>query len=68
MEYINGWEAVSIMRKQEESQKIKRFYIISISALDDVDSKKNPLSSGVDKIILKPCTKSDLVNLFTKIK
>jgi signal transduction histidine kinase/CheY-like chemotaxis protein len=68
MEYLNGSESVIIIRKLEQSNKFKKHLIISISALDDIDSKDKILNSGVDIVIRKPCTKSDLKNILCIFK
>jgi CheY-like chemotaxis protein len=68
MEYLNGSESVMIIRKLEQLNKFKKHLIISISALDDIDSKDKILKSGVDMIIRKPCTKSDLRNILCRFK
>ena len=68
MEYMNGSESVRIIRKLEQFSKIKKYFIISITALEDHESKKNILNSGVDLIIPKPCTSSDLIKIFKTIK
>jgi len=67
MEYLNGSEAVQIIRKLEEKRKIKRYPIASITAFDDVDTKNRVINSGVNTIIPKPCTKTDLSKLLNKI-
>jgi CheY-like chemotaxis protein len=54
MEYLNGSEAVQIIRKLEEKRKIKRYQIASISAFYDVYTKSRIINSGVNTIIPKP--------------
>ena len=64
MEYLNGSEAVRFIRKFEENKKIKNYKIISVTAFDDDETKSRILKSGLNKIISKPCTKSDLTRYF----
>jgi len=67
MEYLNGSEAVSIVRKLEEKGKIKKYPIASVTAFDDNDTKSRIIKAGINRIIPKPCTKTDLTNILTKI-
>jgi signal transduction histidine kinase len=67
MEYLNGRETVNIIRKLEENKKINKYFIVSVTAYDDKETKKSILSSGVDSIICKPCTKTDLKSILNKI-
>jgi len=65
MEYLNGSESVKIIRILEENKKIKYHHIVSITAFDDQQTKERILNSGVNSIITKPCTKSDLSKLLS---
>jgi CheY-like chemotaxis protein len=65
MEYLNGSEAVSIVRKLEDKKKIKNYKIASVTAFDDAQTKENILKSGATTIISKPCTKSDITNVLS---
>ena len=67
MEYMNGSEAVRLIRKMEDNNKIKNYNIVSITALEDNDSRDRILSSGVNTIISKPCGKSDISKIISKI-
>jgi PleD family two-component response regulator len=67
MEYLNGSETVKLIRKLEEKNKINKYYIVSISATDDIDNKIQIMKSGVNSIISKPCKKSDLNSIFKDI-
>jgi len=68
MEYLNGSETASIIRKLEQNNKFRSHLIVSISAMDDIESKQRLLKSGVDIVIPKPCTKSDLKNILSRFK
>ncbi len=61
MEYINGSEAIKIMRKLEENKKIKNYEIASITAFDDNLTKKKILDSGANLVISKPASKSEIL-------
>ncbi len=67
MEYLNGSEAVKIIRRLEGNKKIPRFNIISTTAFDDLETKKNILEAGFNKIILKPCSKSILAEILNDL-
>jgi len=68
MEYLNGSETAMIIRKLEQSYKFRKHLIVSISAIDDIESKERFLKSGVDIVIPKPCTNSDLKNILSRYK
>ena len=61
MEFLNGSEAVFLIRKLESHQKIQKYNIVSITAYDDEETRINIIKSGVNSIISKPCTKSEIM-------
>ena len=63
MEYLNGSDTVRIIRKMEADNKIKNYFIVSITAFDDTETKNFLLKTGVNLIISKPCTKSDISSI-----
>ena len=67
MEYLNGSEAVKIIRKLEQNHKINKYPIASITAFEDDETRKNILNSGVNFILSKPCTKLDITNILQKL-
>jgi len=67
MEYLNGSEAVKILRKLEQNNKINSQHIVSITAFDDVGTRKNILDSGVNTILSKPCTKSNIIEILRNV-
>ena len=70
MEFMKGSEAVRIIRKMEKDNKINKFHIVSLTAFEDDYYKNFILDSGVNSIIPKPCSKSDLtkiLNNYSKI-
>ena len=64
MMYLNGSEAVRQIRKFEQDKKIQNYKIFSITAFDDEETKKNILDSGINSILSKPCSKSELLKIF----
>ena len=67
---MKGSEAVRIIRKMEKDNKINKFHIVSLTAFEDDYYKNLILDSGVNSIIPKPCSKSDLtkiLNNYSKI-
>jgi len=67
MEYLNGSETVKIMRTLEEKSKINKYHIVSITAFDDHETKNCILKSGVNSIVVKPCSKSSIVDTLKRI-
>jgi CheY-like chemotaxis protein len=67
MGYLNGSEAVKITRRLEENKKILKYHIVSITAFDDDQTKKNILNSGINSILSKPVSKTSLINELKKI-
>jgi len=66
MEFINGSEAVRILKNLERKNKIKGCPIASITAFQDETMKTAILNVGVDYILSKPCTENDIENFFEK--
>jgi CheY-like chemotaxis protein len=67
MEYLNGSEAVKIIRNLENNKKIPQFKMVSITAFDDLETKKNILGAGFDLIVPKPCSKSILTEILNDL-
>ena len=67
MEFLNGSEAVRILRKLENGKKIRKYPIVSITAFDDSETRNNILNSGVDSILSKPCTKNDIRKILSNL-
>jgi len=67
MEYLNGSEAVKIIRKLEQNNKIKSQHIVSITAFDDIATRQNIMNSGVNSILSKPCSKTAITEILLKI-
>ena len=67
MEFLNGSDNVKIIRKMEENKKIQNYPIVSITAFEDTATRQKIINSGVNSIIKKPCNKSDITNLLSKL-
>jgi len=63
MEYVNGSEAITFIRKLQSLNKVKNIYISSITAFEDEFNKRNIMKSGADDILSKPCKKSAVQNI-----
>lgn len=68
MEYINGSDAIKIIRNLEKSKKIKPIIIASITAFEDEFNKSIIKSTGVNQIFAKPCSEKDLIYFFNEYK
>lgn len=68
MEFINGSEAIKIIRNLEDKKKIKPIIIASITAFEDKLIKKIIANVGVNYFIPKPCSESLLVKFFEEFK
>jgi len=62
MEYINGSEAITIIRKLEKAKKIKNIVIASITAFEDEFNRNKIKESGANIILSKPCSESLMRN------
>ncbi len=68
MEYINGSEAVKIIRNLEKNNKIKPVTIASITAFEDNSMKKLIHNNGIDYFLPKPCNENNLKKFFEENK
>ena len=68
MEYLCGSDAVRLIRKFEECKKIKNYNIISITAFDDIEMRNRILSCGINSVVSKPCTKTEMIEILTKLQ
>jgi CheY-like chemotaxis protein len=67
MDYINGSEAVKIIRNMEDKNKVNHYHIISITAFDDTETKNQIIKSGINSVIIKPCSKTYIINIFKSL-
>lgn len=67
MEFLNGSDAVAILRRLEQRGKVDAKIFISTTAFSDVETHKRIISAGFDDILIKPITKDMLVQSFTKL-
>jgi len=67
MEYLNGSEAIKIIRRLQNLNKIsKLFHIATVTAFEDAITKTNILNAGVDDIYQKPINKNHIEDFFRK--
>jgi len=62
MEYINGSDAIKIIRDMEKTNKIKKILIFSISSGEDNHESNIIIGSGADNILGKPVSKNAIIN------
>ena len=69
MEYMNGSEAMRIIRYLQEKKKLNtKSVFISLTAFEDPAMRENITKSGFDRIYSKPMKKSDIVEIMTEYK
>ena len=68
MEYMSGSTAVSIMRDWEKCNKIKKIFIISLTAFADEITLNEIKNKGSDLVLIKPLCQSSLNKLFHDLK
>ena len=66
MEYLNGTDAIRIVRVLEAEHKISSNIIISVTSLEDESSKEYILESGANYIIAKPYSKNQILTALIK--
>ncbi len=68
MEYMNGSEAIRILRDWEKSNKIKNRKLFSVSAQEDIESSRAIFACGADNVFGKPISKSTLIDCFRNVE
>ena len=68
MEYLNGSEAIKIIREFEKNGKTKPVNIISSTCHEDDLTTKHILESGSQSKLTKPLNKFDLVKIFKELR
>lgn len=66
MEYLNGTEAIKIVRGLEKNNKISKNIIVSMTSYEDENSKSLILDSGADYILSKPYSKNQIITTLVK--
>lgn len=64
MEFINGSEAIKIIRIIEERKKSSKRMIVSLTCQEEPSILEHIKDSGADIILSKPLTKQKLINIF----
>lgn len=68
MEFLNGSEAIRIIREMEKRDKIKQSFIVSISSFEDFQTKTFLESVGANYVTRKPISKSVIKDLLKKLE
>ena len=68
MTYVNGSDAILLLKKLMNTNKIDRFPFFSCSAFLDDNYKEKMKSVGVSKILEKPFTKKSLEDAFEEAR
>ena len=58
MDYLNGSDAIRLVRLWEKKEKLNKIYITSITCHEDPKIVNLILSKGADLVLTKPITKS----------
>ena len=66
MEYLNGTDAMRIIRNLERENKVSKNIIISVTSMEDQNSKDFIMDSGADYIISKPYSKNQILTALSK--
>jgi len=66
MEYMNGSEAIKIIRNFQNVNKINSFNIVTVTAFEDQVTRNNILKAGVDELLQKPLSKHHLEEYFKR--
>lgn len=67
MDYMNGSEAINIIRKIELTKKFKPINIISVTCLDNQNLYNNLIKIGADMVISKPISKNDIRRIISQL-
>ncbi len=67
MEYMNGSEAIKIIRSLQKKNKVKKYYIVSVTGFDDNQTKSNLENIGADYVAKKPISKNIVKEILNKI-
>ena len=66
LDFMNGSEAISFIRKLEKLKKLKPIKIVSSTCYENLLITENILNAGADMVLSKPVTKSQLIHILTK--
>lgn len=69
MEYVNGSQAVSLLKQLENNGKIiNTTKYVCVTAFEDEDTRRKLSTSGFTNVLSKPLTKSTLIRVLTELK
>jgi len=60
MDFINGSEAIKIIRKIENSKNIKKLSIFSVTCHEDYYIRESIIKAGANYILTKPLSKQSI--------
>jgi CheY-like chemotaxis protein len=60
MDYMDGSEAITFIRKYEKVKTLKHTKIVSLTCYENLIATKNILNAGADIVLSKPVSKSKL--------
>jgi len=66
MEYLNGSEAINIIRTIEERKVNSRKLIISLTCYEDISMINYIMKSGADTVLTKPLNKNKIKQIFIR--
>lgn len=66
MDFMNGSEAIKLLRIFEKKEKFVHIYVISTTCYEDPKQVNYILSSGADMVLSKPISKNSIINCFEK--
>ena len=67
MEYMCGSSAISLVREFEKQNKIQKYFICSLTAFEDTETKKDIINKGADIVLSKPISAKVLDNLIDSV-
>jgi CheY-like chemotaxis protein len=67
MEYMNGSQAIEIIRIMEQQNKIKKVNIICVTSYEDKYNRELILKKGADYIMEKPCSNYAITKLLSDL-
>jgi DNA-binding NarL/FixJ family response regulator len=66
MDYMNGSDAISFIRRLEKGKNLKPIKIVSLTCHENLSTTNNILNAGADMVLCKPVSKSKLIDIINK--